>query len=171
VTSEAGVHLAEALGDGVWLAFDHSVKAGDGVVLDRGRLDEREEGGRITSVNSENNRCFVRVLRDSINWQRVNTGDTVYKTSAPALDKALSQSFEVDQPNYKRPITATVSGHIGALLVISLQDEDGRVVQVESSQPLEVAQKKAADTATLSKQIGRRGGAAAHVQVGRRLYH
>ena len=149
--------------DGVWLALDHPVKAGDGVVLDRGRPDEREEGGRITSVDSENNRSFIRFLRDSINWQRVNVGDTVYKTSDPALDKALRQSFEVEQPNYKRPITATVSGRIGAPLVVSLQDEDGRVVQVESSQPLEAAQKKAADTATLSKQIGRLGSTAFHL--------
>ncbi|MFT5824833.1 MAG: putative protease [Yoonia sp.] len=143
--------------DGVWLALDYEVKAGDGVVLDRGRPDEREEGGRITSVDTENGRSFIRFLRDSINWQRVKAGDAVYKTSDPALDKALRQSFEVEQPNYKRPITATVSGKIGAPLVLSLQDEDGRVVQTESEKTLEAAQNKSADTATLRKQISRLG--------------
>ena len=146
--------------DGIWLALEHPVKAGDGVVLDRGRPDEREEGGRITSVDSQNNRSFLRFLRDAINWQRVQVGDTVYKTSDPALDKALRQSFEVSQPNYKRPITATVSGRVGAPLVIALQDEDGRVAQVESAQALEAAHSKPADSATLRKQIGRLGSSA-----------
>ncbi|CAA6691422.1 MULTISPECIES: U32 family peptidase [unclassified Lentimonas] len=143
--------------DGVWLALDHPVKAGDGVVLDRGRPDEREEGGRITSVDTENNRSFIRFLRDSVNWHRVSAGDTVYKTSDPALDKALRQSFEVEQPNYKRPIRATVSGKIGSPLVLSLQDEEGRVVQTQSDKNLEAAQNKSADTATLTKQISRLG--------------
>jgi putative protease len=143
--------------DGIWLALDHEVKAGDGVVLDRGHPDEREEGGRITTVDTENNRSFIRFLRDSINWHRVSAGDTVYKTSDPALDKALRQSFEVEQPNYKRPITATVAGRIGEPLVLSLQDEEGRVVQTQSDKNLEAAQNKSADTATLTKQISRLG--------------
>ena len=149
--------------DGIWLALDHEVKAGDGVVLDRGRPDEREEGGRITSVDTENGRSFIRFFRDSINWQRVTAGDTVYKTSDPALDKALRQSFEVEQPNYKRPITATVRGQVGQPLVISLQDEEGRVVEVESTQAIEAAQKRATDEATLRKQLGRLGSTAFHL--------
>jgi len=150
--------------DGVWLALDHPVKAGDGVVLDRGRPDEREEGGRITSVDTENNRSFIRFLRDSVNWHRVSAGDTVYKTSDPALDKALRQSFEVEQPNYKRPISAIVAGRIGEPLVLSIQDEEGRVVQTVSDKPLEAAQKKAADTATLTKQISRLGSTGFYLQ-------
>jgi putative protease len=150
--------------DGIWLALDYEVKAGDGVVLDRGRPDEREEGGRITSVDTEKNRSFIRFLRDSIDWQRVTAGDTVYKTSDPALDKALRQSYEVEQPNYKRPITATVSGKIGQPLVLSLQDEEGRVVQTESEQSLEAAQNKAADTETLTKKIGRLGSTGFHLE-------
>jgi putative protease len=150
--------------DGIWLALDHPVKAGDGVVLDRGRPDEREEGGRITSVDTESNRSFIRFLRDSVNWHRVNAGDTVYKTSDPALDKALRQSYEVEQPNYKRPITATVRGQVGQPLVISLQDEEGRVVQVESTQVIEAAQKRPTDEATLRKQLGRLGSTAFHLE-------
>jgi putative protease len=151
--------------DGIWLALEHPVKAGDGVVLDRGRPDEREEGGRIISVDSEHNRSFLRFLRDSINWQRVQAGDTLYKTSDPALDKALRQSFEGEQPNYKRPITATVGGQIGAPLVLSLQDEEGRVVQVESPHALEAARKQATDSATLRKQIGRLGSTAFYLDA------
>jgi putative protease len=151
--------------DGIWVQLEHELKAGDGVVLDRGRPDEREEGGRITSVDTANGRSFIRFLRDSINWQRVKPGDVLYKTSDPALDKALRQSFEVEQPNYKRPITATVSGQIGQPLVLSLRDDEGRVVQTESEQILEAAQKKAADSATLTKQIGRLGSTAFYLEA------
>lgn len=150
--------------DGIWLALDHEVKAGDGVVLDRGHPDEREEGGRITTVDTEKNLSFIRFLRDSVNWQRVNAGDIAYKTSDPALDKELRQSFEVEQPNYKRPVTATVRGQIGQPLVLSLQDEEGRVVEVESNQSLEAAQNKAADTETLTKKIGRLGSTGFHLE-------
>jgi len=151
--------------DGVWLALDYEVKAGDGVVLDRGRPDEREEGGRITSVDTEKNRSFIRFLRDSINWQRVTVGDTVYKTSDPALDKALRQSFQVEQPNYKRPISATVRGQVGQPLILSLQDEEGRVVEVESNQAIEAAQNRPADEAALRKQLGRLGSTAFHLDA------
>jgi len=151
--------------DGIWLALDYEVKAGDGVVLDRGRPDEREEGGRITSVDTEKNRSFIRFLRDSINWQRVTAGDIVYKTSDPALDKALRQSYEVEQPNYKRPITATVCGQIGQPLVLSLQDEEGRVVEVESNQAIEAAQNRPTDEATLGKQLGRLGSTAFYLEA------
>jgi putative protease len=116
-------------------------------------------------VDTGNDRSFIRFFRDSINWQRVHAGDTVYKTSDPALDKALRQSFEVEQPNYKRPITATVAGNIGESLVLSLQDEDGRVAVTESERPLEAAQKKPADTATLSKQVGRLGSTAFYLEA------
>jgi len=151
--------------DGVWLALDYEVKAGDGVVLDRGRPDEREEGGRITSVDTEKNRSFIRFLRDSINWQRVTVGDTVYKTSDPALDKALRQSYQVEQPNYKRPISATVRGQVGQPLILSLQDEEGRVVEVESNQAIEAAQNRPADEAALRKQLGRLGSTAFHLDA------
>jgi len=151
--------------DGVWLALDYQVKAGDGVVLDRGRPDEREEGGRITSVDTEKNRSFIRFLRDSINWQRVTVGDTVYKTSDPALDKALRQSYQVEQPNYKRPISATVRGQVGQPLILSLQDEEGRVVEVESNQAIEAAQNRPADEAALRKQLGRLGSTAFHLDA------
>ena len=151
--------------DGVWLPLDYEVKAGDGVVLDRGRPDEREEGGRITSVDTEKNRSFIRFLRDSINWQRVTVGDTVYKTSDPALDKALRQSYQVEQPNYKRPISATVRGQVGQPLILSLQDEEGRVVEVESNQAIEAAQNRPADEAALRKQLGRLGSTAFHLDA------
>ncbi len=146
--------------DGVWLQTDVPLKAGDGVVFDGGRPDDHEEGGRITTVDTGKNGSFIRFLKGSIDWKRVQAGNVLYKTSDPALDKSLRQSYEVEQPNYKRPIRATVQGAIGSVLTISLQDEEGRVVQVESEQPIEAARNKATDEATLKKQLGRLGSTA-----------
>lgn len=146
--------------DGVTLELEAELKAGDGVVFDRGRPDQNEEGGRITSVDTKGDLSFVRFLSGSIDWNRVKVGNILFKTSDPALDKSLRQSFQVEKPNYQRPITATVSGSIGSPLVLSLRDEDGRVAQAESELTIEKAQNKPLTTETLKKQLGRLGGTA-----------
>ncbi|MDQ8183337.1 DUF3656 domain-containing protein [Pelagicoccus sp. SDUM812005] len=149
--------------DGVTLQLEAPLKAGDGVVFDRGRPDEREEGGRIISVDTKGPDTFVRFLNDSINWKRVSPGDTLFKTSDPALDKALRQSYEVEQPNYTRPIAATVYGEPGKLLTLELRDEDGRVARSESTEPLQEAAKRPLDEETLHKQLSRLGNTPFHL--------
>ncbi len=149
--------------DGVILELEAPLKAGDGVVFDRGRPDEREEGGRIISVDTKGPDTFVRFLNDSINWKRVNAGDTLFKTSDPALDKALRQSYEVEQPSYTRPIAATVFGEPGKLLTLELRDEDGRVARSESTDPIQEASKRPLDEETLTKQLSRLGNTPFHL--------
>ena len=149
--------------DGVWLQLDGPLKAGDGCVFDRGHPDEREEGGRIISIDTKGNLSFVRFLPRSIDWKRVAPGNVLYKTSDPALDKALRQSFAGEKPNHKRPVTATVAGKVGQPLTFSLQDEEGRVAQVQSEQNLEQAQSKPLSTETLKKQLGRLGSTALYL--------
>ncbi len=149
--------------DGVLLQLEAPLKAGDGVVFDRGRPDEREEGGRIISVDTKGPDTFIRFLNDSINWNRVNQGDTLFKTSDPALDKTLRQSYEVEQPNYTRPVTATVFGEPGKLLTLEIKDEEGRVARAESSEPLQEASKRPLDSATLEKQLSRLGATPFHL--------
>jgi len=144
--------------DGVWVKLTAELKAGDGVVFDRGRPDEKEEGGRITSIDTEGKKSFLRFFGHAVNLKRVKSGDVLYKTSDPALDKSLRQSFEVEQPNYRRPISVTVFGKVGQMLALSLDDGEGHVVRVESSEALEQAQKKPMDEKTLRKQLGRLGG-------------
>ncbi|MDQ8207890.1 U32 family peptidase [Coraliomargarita sp. SDUM461003] len=146
--------------DGIWLRLEHPLKAGDGVVIDRGRPDEHEEGGRITSVDTNADESFIRFFQGSINWKRVEPGQVVYKTSDPALDKSLRQSFEVEQPNYKRPIHASVSGRVGAPLSLTLRDDEGHIAQAQSEPELQAARNKPLDEAMLRKQLGRLGGSA-----------
>ncbi|MDQ8186046.1 U32 family peptidase [Pelagicoccus sp. SDUM812002] len=149
--------------DGVTLELKAPLKAGDGVVFDRGRPDENEEGGRIISVDTKGSETFVRFLNDSINWKRVNVGDMLFKTSDPALDKELRQSYEVEQPNYTRPITATVFGEPSKLLTLEIRDEEGRVARSESSEPIQEASKRPLDEETLTKQLSRLGATPFHL--------
>lgn len=143
--------------DGVTLNLEAPLKAGDGVVFDRGRPDENEEGGRITSVDTNGNEAHIRFLNNAIDWNRVNPGDTLYKTSDPALDKELRQSYQVEQPNYTRPISATVQGEPGKPLTLELRDDEGRVARAESAEQLQEASKRPLDSDTLRKQLGRLG--------------
>ncbi|MDQ8201710.1 DUF3656 domain-containing protein [Pelagicoccus sp. SDUM812003] len=149
--------------DGVALNLEAPLKAGDGVVFDRGRPDEREEGGRIISVDTKGDRAFIRFLSRSIDWNRVKPGDTLFKTSDPALDKELRQSYEVEQPNFTRPIDVAVHGCPGHPLAIELRDEAGRVARAESADLLQTATNRGLDETTLRKQLGRLGGSPFHL--------
>jgi len=151
--------------DGVWLQTDAPLKAGDGVVFDRGNPNEHEEGGRITTVDTNKNGTYVRFLKGSIDWKRVSPGNILYKTSDPALDKELRQSFEVEQPNYKRPVDAVIGGQVGTVLTLQLRDDEGRVVKCESEQPIEAARNRPIDEATLRKQLSRLGSTAFYLDT------
>jgi putative protease len=146
--------------EGIWLRLEHRLRAGDGVVIDRGRPDEHEEGGRVTSVDTNSGESFVRFYQSSINWKRVEPGQVVYKTSDPALDKSLRQSFQVEQPNYKRPIHAIVTGKVGTPLTLTLRDDEGHIAQAQSESELQAARNKPLDETMLRKQLGRLGGSA-----------
>ena len=92
--------------DGVWLQTEVPW-VGDGVVFDRGRPDEHEEGGRITTVDTASTAALF------VSSRAPSTGNAYKRATCcirppTALDKALRQSYEVEQANYKRPIRATV---------------------------------------------------------------
>ncbi|MBC2606784.1 U32 family peptidase [Pelagicoccus albus] len=150
--------------DGVTLLLEAPLKAGDGVVFDRGRPDEKEEGGRIISVDTKGADSYIRFLGDSINWNRVKAGHTLFKTSDPLLDKELRQSYQVEQPNFTRPVKAVVHGEPGKPITLELQDELGRTVRSESSEPLQTAAKRPLDLDTLQKQLSRLGNTPFHLE-------
>lgn len=151
--------------DAVLARLEAPLKAGDGLVFDRGRPDETEEGGRIISVDTRGENAYLRFLAKSIDWKRVSPGDTLYKTSDPALDKELRQSFDSDQPSFTRPLRLAVHGRPGQALVLELRDAQGRVARAESTDPLQPAAKRPLDTDTLRQQLGRLGGTPFHLDT------
>jgi putative protease len=164
-----GVFLGEVTrvqNEKVTLSLQAPLKLGDGVVFDAGRPDEKEEGGRIYGIknskfkinNSEVEESVLEFGYGNIDFNRVHVGDKLWKTNDPELDKRLRQSFAGDSPRFQRPIEMEVHGLVGKLLTIIARDEEGHVVQLDSTMPLARAEKQPLTTERLREQLGRLGG-------------
>jgi U32 family peptidase len=134
------------------------MKPGDGVVFDAGRPDEKEEGGRIYEVRPRGAEIELRFGRGDIDFARIRAGDRLWKTNDPELDRRLRQSFAEGKIHFRRPVHLDVHGHAGAPLTVVARDEEGHVVQVDSSVPLAPAEKLPLTTERLRDQLGRLGG-------------
>ncbi len=132
------------------------VKPGDGVVFDAGHPDQREEGGRVYTVDLRRGETYLTFGRDALNLSRINVGDRIWKTSDPELDKRVRQSYDGDN-HYQRPLDLEVHGGIGEPLVAIARDGQGHVVQAESQMPCIEAHSKPLDTDRLRDQLGRLG--------------
>lgn len=155
-----GVYLGEVLrirNEEIILKLEAPVKPGDGVVFDRGRPEEEEEGGRVYGVERRGEEAILSFGRRDLNWRRVHVGDKVWKTSDPELDKQLRQSFAGETPQFQRPITIEVYGEVGQPLSAIARDEFGHVVQVDSAMPLIEAHTKPLTTERLQEQLARLG--------------
>jgi len=93
-----------------------------------------------------------------LDLSRISPGDKVWKTSDPALDRELRQTFSVEKPGFLRPISLTVHGHAGTPLTLIARDESGRLVRCESTMPLAEAANQPLTSERLSEQLGRLGG-------------
>jgi len=167
-----GVYLGEVTRverERIWLRLEAPLKAGDGVVFDSGHPESEEEGGRVFAVQSPRSKVqgqphavstevAVSFPRDAVNFSRVHTGDKVWKTSDPELDRRLRQTFAGDKPHFQRPIAMEVHGYTGAPLTIVVRDELGNVAHAASEMPLAAAQKQPLNAERLREQLGRLGG-------------
>jgi putative protease len=126
------------------------IKAGDGVVFDLGKPEEREPGGRVWRVEE------VPLLEDraatggtgvvalyfepnAVDWSSLPIGCAVWKTDDPVLRKRLQQSNAGDRPARRMGLSIHVSGRIGTPLRIAVHDADRREVRVEWPGPLALA--------------------------------
>ncbi|MFH7244230.1 MAG: U32 family peptidase [Spirulina sp.] len=141
----------------VFLTPEAPIKAGDGVVFDQGNPAAQEEGGRIYQVIPKGKEVALEFGRQAVNFNRIRVGDRLWKTSDPALDKELRQTYAGDTPKFHRPITVTVQGEVDQPLVLTAQDEVGHIVQVESAMPLVAAETNPLTTERLEQQLGRLG--------------
>jgi putative protease len=144
--------------DRVWLQPMAPIAAGDGVVFDAGRPDLDEEGGRVFEVHPRGREMALTFLRGAVDFQKLQPGNRIWKTSDPQLEKQLRQTYAGEAPAYQRPIHLEVHGRAGQPLIVIARDEAGPIARVESSMPLEVARQQPLDTARLTQQFGRLGG-------------
>lgn len=155
-----GVYLGEVAGiegRNVRLKLEGPLKPGDGVVFDAGHPEESEEGGRVYSVEQRGPATWLS-FGPGIDISRVHAGDRLWKTSDPALDRQLRQTFEGDTPKFQRPITMCVTGAPGKHLTLLARDESGNEVRLESMMKLVHADKQPLTPERLRAQLGRLGG-------------
>jgi len=134
------------------------VKPGDGVVIDQGRPDEPEQGGRIYRVDPMGKAVLLGFGRGSVDLDRVRVGDQVWKTDDPELNQRVRRTFEGESIRHRRPIHFEVHGEAGQPMAVAARDAAGHVAQASSNLPLEPAQSQPLTKAKLAEQLGRLGG-------------
>jgi putative protease len=151
--SKAGIHveLAEPLPD--------FVKPGDGVLFDLGTPEAKEPGGRVWSVAATRNAQVVELQfqTDSLNFETIPVGCTVWKTDDPALRKRLEQTYSQDRPPRRQAIAARLTGAIGGTLTLTFLDPEGQSVHETWPGPLELALKRATSLEEIREQLARLG--------------
>jgi putative protease len=156
-----GVFLGEVAriqGERIALKLAAPLKPGDGVVFDAGHPDQDEEGGFVYTLEARGAETLLGFGRGDLDYSRIHTGDKLWKTSDPELDRRLRQSFAGDKPQFQRPLSAEVHGRAGQPLTVIARDESGNMAQVSSTMPLTLAEKQPLGTEKLRKQLGRLGG-------------
>jgi putative protease len=165
-SKKRGVALGQVqkiIGQKVIIDLRGPLKPGDGVVFDAGHPEWPEEGGRVYSVERRGNDAALSFGRDDVRLDRIQVGDRVWKTSDPALDRELRQTFAGEAPRFTRPVQLTVEGHAGEPMRLRLRDEQGRVVETQSAMPLVEAHTRPLTTDRLEQQLGRLGGTPFHL--------
>lgn len=155
-----GVYLGEVTrinNEQVAIKLEAPVKPGDGIVFDCGHPEAKEEGGRVYAVTPKGRETLLTFGRSDLNFRRVHVGDRVWKTSDPELDKQLRQSFAGDNPQFQRPIDLEIYGEVDQPLTAIARDQQGHVVQVDSTISLVEAHTKPLTTERLQEQFGRLG--------------
>ncbi|MGE3405857.1 MAG: DUF3656 domain-containing protein [Pirellulales bacterium] len=153
--------------DRVAVQLTSPLKRGDGVVFDRGRPAEPEQGGRVYEVFARGQSLTEPVStglvelafgRDALDFLQIEAGHKLWKTDDPELNKRLRQSFSAADPRHRVPLDIRVQAAAGQPLRIQCSAQNGAQAQVESPQPLAVAMKHPLSMETLREQLGRLGG-------------
>lgn len=125
------------------------LKAGDGVVFDTGGDTNAEQGGRIFQIKGQ--RLFFQ--HGHIDFGRLKTGDRVWKTDDPELDKHLRQSFTGRiEARHHELVNLRVGGRAGEPLEVA-----AGTVAVKSTIPLQTARTAPLTLEKLREHLGRFG--------------
>ena len=135
-----------------------ALKPGDGLVFDRGRPQEEEQGGRVYEVfPAGKGRVELTFATGALKLKEIPAGTIVWKTDDPEVRRRLDQSYARDEVVRRAPVTARISAAIGRPITLTLADGEGREVTVASAQPLEAARNQPTTLEALREQIGRLG--------------
>ncbi len=158
--TKRGVFLGEVTrvsDESVTLRPQAALKPGDGIVFDAGNPEVREQGGRIYQVDTRGADVTLRFGHGDIDFRRVRTGQLLWKTNDPALDKQVRQTFEGEKIRFQRPLHFEAHGRAGQPLTLIATDDEGHSARLESQIPLEPAQNQPLTHDKLLDQLGRLG--------------
>lgn len=153
------------------------VKRGDGLVVDRGLAQEEELGGPIFDIipmsqKHEGKRVVQIRLSKGVEkkWKDLDdearhfgddvpehapVGAHVWKTSDATVDKKMKRLIEAAPPIFAKLAHVTVTGSIGAPLVVTITDDaTGRQGVSSSEGVLQSAEKKGLEGKAIRKAIG-----------------
>ncbi|MBV8215347.1 MAG: U32 family peptidase [Verrucomicrobia bacterium] len=135
------------------------VRRGDGLVFVSGGDTDQEEGGRVYEV--QGGKFFFG--NNEIDFSRVTTGDRVWKTDDPALNKALRRTFARDLQKSTLPVSMIATGKCG--LPLRLEVACGDVaIEAESSQVLQPARSAPLTESGVGELLSRLGGTRFHAE-------
>jgi putative protease len=139
------------------------IKPGDGLVFDAATWrspEEAEEGGRVYEVDAmRNGRVEVRFANGAIRGARIRSGDLVWRTHDPEVDRSVRALLDPAAPVRRQPLDVHVHAVEGAPLEIrwSLRDRPEINVVVTSGSPLERAANRGVTDEVVRRQLDRLG--------------
>ena len=143
---------------GTWIELERPLgeltpplKAGDGVVFDAGENRDLEQGARIWKIEGE--RIVFHRTYSGINFDRIRPGNTLYKTSDPALESEIRKFWQNAKLSPKKtPLHLTITGRPGEPLTLSSGS-----TSCSTDALLQEASKHPLSSETLIKQLSRLG--------------
>ncbi len=142
------------------------LKRGDGIVFDRGRPEEPEQGGRVyeiyrraKSLNEIVSTGLVELTfgRGDLDLNQVEPGHRVWKTDDPELTRRLRQSFTGVKSRRRVPLELHVRAIAGEPIRVQARAESGASATVQSPDPLTTATRHPITIEMLREQLGRLG--------------
>ncbi|MFO1483664.1 MAG: U32 family peptidase [Verrucomicrobiaceae bacterium] len=127
-----------------------AMKPGDGVVFENLNDTNDEQGGSIYEMRGSR----LSFRHGHLRMEGIPVGTRVFKTSDPALNRALRQSFEGEIPIRKQSkLDLIVTGKAGEPLRVRCGD-----LAIESTMPLQTAMKRPLTPQAFIDQFSRLGG-------------
>lgn len=139
------------------------LKAGDGVVFDAADWrspEEPEEGGRIYHVQPvRGGQLELQFGNRAVDFSRIRSGDLLWRSHDPDLDKAVKPFTQANAPVYKRPLHIHAIAHEGKPLQLTwtLADQPHIHVTMQSPEPLPTARNQGLTAEFARDQLGRLG--------------
>ena len=137
------------------------LKPGDGVVFDAAAWrspEEKEEGGRVYHAETRGALLEVRFANGALDFRRIRTGDLLWRTDDPDIDKAARPFVAATAPVRRQPVRVRVIAREGVPLDTEWTLPGRPGVRVASPEPLARAAHRGVTLEAVRAQFERLGG-------------